>query len=141
MTQASTSTIVRGAMTPPIYSLHFQETTVTQGHPAIRAPYAGTNSLDGGLLFSPATDELGAAVVVNGISGPHRRYLAAGGYGFMIGDGALSYALETVGELYYKVRVIESIAFTGDYQFVVDPAYNRDRGPVHMFGLRAHVEL
>jgi high affinity Mn2+ porin len=94
-----------------------------------------------GLLFSPATDELGVAVVVNGISGPHRRYLAAGGYGFMIGDGALNYALETVGELYYKVRVIESIAFTGDYQLVVDPAYNRDRGPVHMFGLRAHVEF
>src|SRR5438105_11173634 len=27
------------------------------------------------------------------------------------------------------------------YQFVAKPAYNRDRGPVHVFGLRFHVEI
>jgi high affinity Mn2+ porin len=98
-------------------------------------------AVDRGLLLGPETDELGLAFLVNGISGPHRRYLAAGGYGFMIGDGALNYGLEGVGEIYYKLRVIDSIAFTGDYQFVLHPAYNRDRGPVHLFGLRAHVEF
>lgn len=45
-------------------------------------------------------DQLGAAVVVNGISPEHRDYLAAGGYGFIVGDGALNYGLERIGEVY-----------------------------------------
>ena len=28
-----------------------------------------------------------------------------------------------------------------DYQFVNDPGYNRDRGPVSIIGLRVHVEF
>src|SRR5262249_16813098 len=76
--------------------------------------------VDRGLFGSPEIDEIGAAFVVNGISSPHRRYLGAGGYGFMIGDGALRYGLESIAELYYKLRLIDTISFTGDYQFVVD---------------------
>jgi len=37
-------------------------------------------------------DELGLAFIGNGLSAPHRDYLAAGGYGFLIGDGKLNYA-------------------------------------------------
>jgi high affinity Mn2+ porin len=86
-------------------------------------------------------DEAGLAFIVNGLSRDHRDYLAAGGLGFMIGDGKLTYGLEKIAELYYKARVREGIWLTADYQFVQNPAYNRDRGPVHVFGLRLHAEL
>lgn len=86
-------------------------------------------------------DEAGLAFIVNGLSADHRDYLAAGGYGFMIGDGRLTYGLEKIAELYYKAALVKSVWVTGDYQFVENPAYNRDRGPVHVFGLRLHTEF
>jgi high affinity Mn2+ porin len=94
-----------------------------------------------GETWSRPKDEVGAAIVLDGLSGPHRRYLAAGGNGFMIGDGRLSYGLETIGELYYKLALTEAVAFSGDYQLGIDPGYNRDRGPVHVFGVRSHIEF
>jgi len=92
-------------------------------------------------VSSRPRDETGLAMIVNGLSAPHRDYLAAGGYGFMIGDGRLDYGLEEIAELYYQASIIKGVWFTPDYQFVRHPAYNRDRGPVHVFGLRLHVEL
>ena len=86
-------------------------------------------------------DEAGLAFAANALSKDHQDYLAAGGYGFMIGDGRLSYGLEKIAELYYKAALLPHVFLTGDYQFVQDPAYNRDRGPVHVFGLRLHAEL
>ncbi|WP_374949887.1 carbohydrate porin [Mucilaginibacter sp.] len=89
-----------------------------------------------------ADDELGLAFVGNGISAPHRDYLAAGGYGFIIGDGRLNYAHELIAELYYKVNAYQKkLWLTPDYQFIANPAYNKDRGPVNVFSLRAHVEF
>lgn len=88
-----------------------------------------------------ARDEAGIALIVNGLSRDHRDYLAAGGYGFMIGDGRLSYGPETIGELYYRAAVHEHVWLTADYQFVSHPAYNRDRGPVHVLGGRVHAEF
>ncbi len=86
--------------------------------------------------------ELGLAFVGNGISKDHRDYLAHGGYGFIIGDGKLNYAPEMIAELYYKVNAYQKILFLSpDYQFVLNPAYNKDRGPVHVFSLRAHIEF
>jgi high affinity Mn2+ porin len=87
-------------------------------------------------------NSVGAGIVVNGIAAPHRAYLAAGGYGFMVGDGQLNYAVETIAELYYRINLFNKrLQLSPDYQFVVNPAYNRDRGPVHVMGIRAHVEL
>ena len=88
-------------------------------------------------------DRLGAAVVVNGISAEHQAYLAAGGYGFIIGDGALNYGLEQVGEVYYSLSLPRYHAsISPDYQLIINPAYNRDRrGPVHVVALRLHVEF
>jgi high affinity Mn2+ porin len=85
-------------------------------------------------------DEAGIAAIVNGISAAHRDYLAAGGYGFMIGDGKLKYGTEQIVEAYAKA-VFRSVSATLDYQFIRNPAYNRDRGPVHVFGFRLHVEV
>lgn len=86
--------------------------------------------------------EAGLAFAGNGISPVHRRYLADGGYGFMLGDGRLNYAPELIAELYYKVNAWQNKLFLSpDYQFVLHPAYNKDRGPVNAFSLRAHVEF
>ena len=86
-------------------------------------------------------DEAGLAFIANGLSADHRDYLAAGGYGFMIGDGKLTYGLEEIAELYYKAFLLQNAWLTADYQFVENPAYNRDRGPVHVFTLRLHTEF
>lgn len=86
--------------------------------------------------------EIGLAFVGNGIAKDHRNYLAAGGYGFIIGDGKLNYAPEMIAEVYYKVNVYQKKFFLSpDYQFILNPAYNKDRGPVNAFALRAHVEF
>lgn len=88
-------------------------------------------------------DRLGAAIVVNGISPEHRAYLAAGGYGFIVGDGALNYGLEQIGEVYYSFALPQYHAsISPDYQLVINPAYNKDRsGPVHVVAVRLHVEF
>jgi high affinity Mn2+ porin len=86
-------------------------------------------------------DEAGLAFIVNALSRDPRDYLAAGGLGFMIGDGRLNYGFEKIAELYYKAFLRKEVWLTADYQFIQNPAYNRDRGPVHVFGLRLHLEL
>ncbi|HZT31369.1 MAG TPA: carbohydrate porin [Bryobacteraceae bacterium] len=89
-----------------------------------------------------AKDVFGAAVAVNGISGDHRAYLARGGYGFIIGDGQLPHpGPETIFETYYAWQVHKMLRISPDYQFIANPAYNRDRGPVNVFSLRLHVDL
>lgn len=85
-------------------------------------------------------DAAGVAVVVNGLSPIHKEYLAAGGIGFMLGDGLLNYAPESIAEAYYKINLKKlPIWFTGDYQFVLNPGYNKDRGPVSIFSFRTHI--
>ncbi len=83
-------------------------------------------------------DQVGLALVVNGLSDPHRDYLAAGGVGFIVGDGRLRYGLEKILETYYNWEVRENINVSADFQAVDNPAYNRDRGPVAIFAIRLH---
>jgi len=95
-----------------------------------------------GTSWSRKDDELGLAFVGNGISKDHQDYLAAGGYGFIIGDGRLNYSPELIAEVYYKVNAYQhKLWLSPDYQFIANPAYNKDRGPVNVFSLRAHVEF
>jgi high affinity Mn2+ porin len=87
-------------------------------------------------------DVFGCAVVANAISQPHINFLNAGGYGFIIGDGKLPhYGYEQILETFYKLSIANLVWITLDYQFVVNPAYNKDRGPVHILGLRGHIEF
>ena len=61
---------------------------------------------------------------------------------FIIGDGKLpNYGLETISELNYNAKITDWLSVTLDYQFVMNPAYNQDRGPVHAFALRVHTEF
>jgi high affinity Mn2+ porin len=88
-----------------------------------------------------ATDVFGAGVAVNAIPGNHRAYLARGGYGFIIGDGRLEHpGRETIFEAYYGWRVQKMVTISPDCQFITNPAYNRDRGPVTIASLRLHIE-
>ncbi len=87
-------------------------------------------------------DALAVAGVVNGIASGHRAYLAAGGTeGLILGDGALNYGPEEILEAYYSVQVARWLSVTPDFQYVAHPGYNRDRGPVAIYALRAHVEF
>ena len=93
-------------------------------------------------FFGRKYDTFGIAGAVDGLSNAHRAYLASGGYGFIIGDGKLThYGLESILETFYSIRVSRLLALTADYQFIVNPAYNRDRGPIDVFGIRAHVSI
>ena len=93
-----------------------------------------------GRPWGRAKDKVGVAFVANGISGDHRRYLALGGDGFILGDGGLNYGLEKILEAYYTAHVWRGISVAFDYQHVNNPGYNQDRGPVSVFSFRVHVE-
>jgi high affinity Mn2+ porin len=87
-------------------------------------------------------DTVGLAAVANQISHDGKAYLAAGGLGGIIGDGQLPEAgPEQIIETYYSFAAFSFAKVTGDYQFVNNPAYNRQRGPVSVFALRLHAEF
>ena len=94
-----------------------------------------------GTCWCRPTDSIGSAYVANGISGEHRAYLASGGYGFIIGDGALNYGLENIFETFYALTLRKGIVITTDFQEIINPAYNRDRGPVSIGTARFHIEF
>jgi high affinity Mn2+ porin len=95
-----------------------------------------------GNLWNRKEDCLSFAFLINGLSKEHRNYLNAGGYGFIIGDGKLNYGTECITEIYYAFKLRNTaMTLSPDYQFVLHPAYNKDRGPVNVFGIRAHFEL
>jgi high affinity Mn2+ porin len=95
-----------------------------------------------GRAWGRKDDTVGVAGVVDGISDAARRYFAAGGLGVLIGDGRLPhYATENILELYYSAQATQWLAATLDYQFVDNPAYNADRGPVSVIGFRLHAAI
>ena len=86
-------------------------------------------------------DTFGLAGIVNGISNVHQQFLNAGGLGLLIGDGMLPHpGPEQIIETYYAFPLLAATV-TFDYQFIVNPAYNRDRGPVSVIGARVHSEF
>jgi high affinity Mn2+ porin len=88
-----------------------------------------------------AGDTVGLAGVLNAASHEHHEFLAAGGTGILAGDGALTYGWEKVLEAYYDFQVWRTIHVTVDYQFIANPAFNQDRGPVSVLGGRLHWEF
>ncbi len=86
-------------------------------------------------------DKAGALFISNAISSVHQRYLALGGRGFLLGDGALNYGRENIEETYYTAHVWRGLFAAFDLQHINNPGYNRDRGPVLVPGLRAHLEF
>ena len=86
-------------------------------------------------------DATGLALASNELSKPHRAYLARGGLGFFIGDGALNYRPETITEAFYRWNVMKAAWLSADFQYIRNPAYNADRGPVRVASVRLHTEF
>jgi high affinity Mn2+ porin len=86
-------------------------------------------------------DYAGVGFGAGGLSDSHARYLQAGGIDGFIGDGKLTPGTEAVAEAFYGANLSSSIWLSGDYEFIVHPAMNVDRGPVHIFGARFHAEF
>jgi high affinity Mn2+ porin len=93
-----------------------------------------------GARWKRKEDTAGTAFTASGISAVHALYLARGGLDFLIGDGRLNYAPEYVWESYYSARLFRGFFATFDIQRDANPAYNHDRGPVWIEGIRLHME-
>ncbi len=95
-----------------------------------------------GAAWNRNDDTVGVAVAVNALSSAARAYFAAGGPGILIGDGRLpNYGRERILESYYLLRVNAKLNLSADLQHISNPAYNRDRGPVLVYGVRLHAEF
>jgi high affinity Mn2+ porin len=94
-----------------------------------------------GAKWGRPDDVIGIGGAINALSRDHRDFIAAGGLGVLIGDGALNYRRERILESYYAYALNKQITLTGDYQLITNPAYNADRGPVHVFSGRLHGEF
>jgi high affinity Mn2+ porin len=92
-----------------------------------------------GTAWDRPDDTAASAFTINRLSGVHALYLERGGLDFLIGDGKLRYGPESVWETYYSARVRPGVFVTFDVQHLVNPAYNRDRGPLWVESLRLHI--
>src|SRR6266566_2783979 len=111
--------------------------TETYAFTEIDRSLSGGVSVKGG-NFGRARDTLGIAYVRNALSTAHRDYLAAGGLGFFLGDGALDYRPENILETYYSLNVVKDFWFSVDFQRISNPGYNADRGPATVISGRLH---
>jgi high affinity Mn2+ porin len=94
-----------------------------------------------GTKWGRPDDVIGIGGAINALSRDHRDFIAAGGLGILIGDGQLNYRKERVLETYYAYALTRQVTLTADYQFLTNPAFNADRGPVHVFSGRLHGEF
>ena len=94
-----------------------------------------------GKKWHRSEDRLSFAVVQNDLATVHKQYLERGGQGFLLGDGALNYGSERIFESYYSYQLLQSLALAVDYQFIANPGYNRDRGPLSVLSARVHLEF
>jgi high affinity Mn2+ porin len=91
-----------------------------------------------GAFWDRPNDTYGLAGVLNGITPIHQQFFQAQGLGILAGDGALNYGWEKVLETYYDFQIWNTLHGALDYQFVSNPAFNRDRGPASIFAARLH---
>ena len=95
-----------------------------------------------GAHWGRSDDTVGVAAILNGISANRERYLNAGGLGILVGDGKLAHpGPEKILETYYSLAVLHYAQLTLDYQYIGNPAYNTERGPVSVFALRVHAQF
>jgi high affinity Mn2+ porin len=97
-------------------------------------------ALTKGSLWGRPADLAGLGASVGWISQSHADFLALGGVDGFIGDGMLKQAAEGVFEAFYSFNFLEVFWLSGDYQRIVNPAFNADRGPLNVFGLRLHAQ-
>jgi high affinity Mn2+ porin len=84
-------------------------------------------------------DTVGITSVVNGISNAEAAWLNTGGLGILLGDGPGNLphpGLEKIIEAYYSYALTSSVKVSFDYQFIDNPGYNTEKGPVNLFAGR-----
>ena len=87
-----------------------------------------------GSLWSRPKDVAGVGVNLGWISRAHVDYVRLGGVDAFIGDGSIRPGMESSLDVFYSVYFRRSsLWLTGDYQRVINPAFNADRGPVNIF--------
>jgi high affinity Mn2+ porin len=95
-----------------------------------------------GKRWNRPDDTVGIGFARNDISRHYKDYLNAGGLGILVGDGKLlNSGPEKLMEVFYSIAITKGVNFTADYQFIDNPAYNRDRGPVSFLGGRLHAQF
>jgi high affinity Mn2+ porin len=94
-----------------------------------------------GTAWGRPDDKIGVGGVVEGLSPIARAYFAAGGLGILIGDGQFNYRPEKIFEAYYAYSLNKWATLTFNYQFIGNPGYNADRGPVSVFSGRLHAQF
>lgn len=94
-----------------------------------------------GVYWGRSEDRLAMGFAINAISKMHQEYLADGGYGILIGDGALNYGVEQIFEIYYRVQPWKYLQITPDFQFIMNPGYNQARGPAEVYGIRVRLYI
>ncbi len=94
-----------------------------------------------GELWNRTKDAIGIGYAISWISASHAAYLNMGGVDGFIGDGKINQSQEQVVDIFYKLNLIKSAWLAADYQHIVNPAFNADRGPLDIYGARAHFEF
>jgi high affinity Mn2+ porin len=117
---------------------HDYGTTESFAFTEVEGHLSGGIQVAGGHWARPL-DRLGFAAVRHTINDAHQAYLAAGGLGFLLGDGALTYGPEAILESYYRTQLGPYVQLGPDVQYVRNPGYNRDRGPAWVTSLRANL--
>jgi len=102
---------------------------------------AELGAFSAGSLWHRRSDRAGLAFVGNGIVAAHRQYLALGGHGFVLGDGALTYGHEKILETYYTAHLWRGFFISYDFQHINNPGYNQARGPAPVSSFRFHTEF
>ena len=142
------------------YGLNFEQALGDDGNTGIFGRYSHDDGktesfaytevdshLSGGLQLSGAhflhrpQDHWAVAFAQDQLSNDHRDYLAAGGLGFLLGDGRLNYGPERILETYYCYRIATGVTLSPDFQHIVNPGYNKNRGPINVGGVRFHAEF
>ena len=94
-----------------------------------------------GTAYHRYHDRIELAGVVNGLSKEHRFYLESGEVGFMLGEPGLKYSPEYIFEFQYVYDLGKNFMASPDYQFIINPGYDMNRSPIHVFGIRTHIEF
>jgi high affinity Mn2+ porin len=119
---------------------------ISDGRTEVYSYTSTDRSASGGVLargvpWHRPRDVAGAGVALGWISKAHADYLRMGGIDGFIGDGNIDPAPETALEVFYSFSVFSWLWLSADYQHIINPAFNADRGPVNVVGARAHAEF
>lgn len=129
----------------------FGRAMTTQGNTETMAFTEADGNVSAGIVGQGAAwgrpvDAVGLAFSNQYASAARQAYLQQGLYALFIGDGpnpygAVPYGAEQIIEAYYLIGWTRATHLTLDWQHIANPAYNPDRGPIDVWGLRLHTEF